>query len=392
MKKGFTLIELLAVIIILAILMIIAVPNILSTLATARSSAFITQAESVYKAAEQQYIIDTMTGTASTCYDKNNLNLGSISSTVSFAVQINSSNGTVSSITINDSGQQLKASGTTMNNIALTTYSNETLSCSGSSNNNNNNNNQTPAQPTSAFGGTLVAAGANDTHKGIVYLNPKDLTATCTSTSELTTTNTGCKKFYIFDDSGTTYKMIMWKNTTATVAWNSSNSNSTPNQVATALASDTSGWQGSPRLITADEVAHIVGISNATTDTPPGTGWLSSKTYNSSPSDLSTQMTWFYFDGSGTTYSSTDGWQKRNLTNSKSAYKWLYDYTNGCTSNGCDNADSSTYGYWTSTAVSGSVKNVWLVRQLGYLDNLDASYSSYFGLRPVITISKSAIS
>ena len=142
MKKGFTLIELLAVIIILAILMIIAVPNILSTLATARSSAFITQAESVYKAAEQQYIIDTMTGTACTCYDKNNLNLGSISSTISFSVQMNT-NGTVSSITINDSGQQLKASGTTMNNIALTTYANETLSCSGSSNNNN-----TPAQPT----------------------------------------------------------------------------------------------------------------------------------------------------------------------------------------------------------------------------------------------------
>ena len=41
MKKDFTLIELLTVIIILAILMIIAVPNILSTLATARSGAFI---------------------------------------------------------------------------------------------------------------------------------------------------------------------------------------------------------------------------------------------------------------------------------------------------------------------------------------------------------------
>ena len=49
MKKGFTLIELLAVIIILAILMIIAVPNILSTLSTARSNSFITQAQSIYK-------------------------------------------------------------------------------------------------------------------------------------------------------------------------------------------------------------------------------------------------------------------------------------------------------------------------------------------------------
>ena len=105
-KKGFTLIELLAVIIILAILMIIAVPNILTTLSTARSSAFITQAESIWKGVEQQYIIDTMSGNASTCYDRNNMNLGSISSTVSFTVTMNTSNGTVSNITITDTGQQ----------------------------------------------------------------------------------------------------------------------------------------------------------------------------------------------------------------------------------------------------------------------------------------------
>ena len=383
MKKGFTLIELLAVIIILAILMIIAVPNILSTLATARSSAFITQAESVYKAAEQQYIIDTMTGTASSCYDKNNLNLGSISSTISFTVQM-SNNGTVSSITINDSGQQLKASGTTMNNIALTTYANETLSCSGSSNN-------TPVQPT--FGGTKVNAQSGDTHKGIVYLNPKNLTATCTSTSTLTNTNTGCKKLFIFDDSGDSYKMIMWKSTSSgVVAWNTNNSNVAPNEVATALASDTSGWSGSPRLITADEVASIVGISNATNDsTKPGTGWLSSKTFSIS-NPTTDNSSWFYFDASGTTYSSTDGWQKQSLTNGKSAYKWLYDYSNGCTSYGCDNDDNSTYGYWTSTAVSGDSTNVWGVASVGNLSPRYVGADGGYSIRPVITISKSAIS
>ena len=85
MKKGFTLIELLAVIIILAILMIIAVPNILSTLSTARSSAFITQAQSIYKSAEKLYMIDQMSGNASSCYDTSNLNnyfyFGSLSKT-----------------------------------------------------------------------------------------------------------------------------------------------------------------------------------------------------------------------------------------------------------------------------------------------------------------------
>ena len=360
MKKGFTLIELLAVIIILAILMIIAVPNILSTLATARSSAFITQAQSIYKAAEQQYIIDTMQGSANSCYDKNNLNLGSISSTISFSVQM-SNNGTVSSITINDSGQQLKASGTTMNNIVLTTYANETLSCSGSSNN-------TPAQST--FGGTKVNAQSGDTHKGIVYLDPKDLTATCTSTSTLTTTNTGCKKFYIFDDSGDSYKMIMWKNTTAAVAWNSNNSNSTQIEIATALASDTSGWSGSPRLITADEVATIVDNGS----------WSSS---------TATTNNHYYFGSKSTT---NYGDQSAAQQAIQQSYHWLFDYTIGCTSYGCDNAGSDTYGYWTSTAVFGSATDVWTVYYCGYTDALYANHAMGYGVRPVITISKSSIS
>ena len=368
MKKGFTLIDLLAVIIILAILMIIAVPNILSTLATARSSAFITQAESVYKAAEQQYIIDTMSGNASTCYDKTNLNLGSISSGVTFTVQMNSSNGTVSNLTITDSGQQLTASGTTMNNIALTTYNSSTLSCSGS----NSNNQQQQQQST--FGGTLVAAITGQTHKGIVYLDPKDLTATCTSESTLTTTNTGCKKFYIFDDSGTTYKMIMWKNTTATVAWNSTCTSSTSptcgtmNEVSDSLTTDTAGWSGSPRLITADEIADIV--DNGT--------WSSS-----------TSTTYFYFGSlSKTNYSKQSNEQKAV----QESYHWLFDYTQSCTTYGCVHADSSTSGYWTSTPVSGYSNYVWLVYIDGGLTYGSANDASTFGVRPVIEISKSSIS
>lgn len=55
-KKGFTLIELLAVIAILAILIVIAVPAVLDLFTSSKENAFVTQAQSLFKAAEQQII------------------------------------------------------------------------------------------------------------------------------------------------------------------------------------------------------------------------------------------------------------------------------------------------------------------------------------------------
>lgn len=65
-SKGFTLIELLAVIAILAILIIIAVPTVLKIFKEAKKNAFITQAQNVLKAAEQQYMADSITGNGET--------------------------------------------------------------------------------------------------------------------------------------------------------------------------------------------------------------------------------------------------------------------------------------------------------------------------------------
>jgi prepilin-type N-terminal cleavage/methylation domain-containing protein len=56
MKKGFTLVELLAVIAILAILIIIALPNILSMFNKAKEDTFFTEAKSVMRAAQQEFI------------------------------------------------------------------------------------------------------------------------------------------------------------------------------------------------------------------------------------------------------------------------------------------------------------------------------------------------
>ncbi len=59
-KKGFTLVELLAVIAILAILMLLVTPNILNMFKEGKKSAFVTQAQSIYKAAETKYISESI--------------------------------------------------------------------------------------------------------------------------------------------------------------------------------------------------------------------------------------------------------------------------------------------------------------------------------------------
>ena len=124
MKKGFTLIELLAVIIILAILMVVAVPNILSSLNDAKLTTFTTQAQSIWKSAEQQYLKDSLAGTQQTCYSTGQLDLSSISDNVSYFVTLDNE-GQATSIQVLDSVQKFKAEGTTIEGITSGT-TNET--------------------------------------------------------------------------------------------------------------------------------------------------------------------------------------------------------------------------------------------------------------------------
>ena len=65
----------------------------------------------------------------------------------------------------------------------------------------------------------------------------------------------------------------------------------------------------------------------------------------------------------------------------------------GCTEkdNSCKSAPSFVYNtnYWTASAYNNS--NVWSVFLNGYFDGYDFAFSSYYGLRPVITIKKSEL-
>ena len=273
--------------------------------------------------------------------------------------------------------------------------------------------------PIRPFGGTYVAAQATDTHKGIIYLNPKDLTATCNEALASTNLNhnnprtptginSGCMKFYIYDDSGDYYKLILDHNTTGTIAWitradfisvGGTQANwdtykyyntKGPITVTSKLATDTQGWIGNPRLITANEIAHIVGADNNNT-----IKWDQNKTYKESVTDATVQVSNIFFDGSGNTYS---GWQTQTTNSSiKSRYSWLYDYTYDCANNGCivsDNnlySNANIYGYWTSTPTAGTIDRSWYVSRRGYIDGNISDRNDRFGVRPVITILKTDI-
>ena len=200
-------------------------------------------------------------------------------------------------------------------------------------------------------------------------------------------------KWYTFNDSGdlsSTINLILDHNTTAQVAWNSSNSNvNGPNEILTQLKADTDLWVGVPtrtdiynvsngiakytinyksykaRLITALEIAKIAGDTNFDEST---SSWES----------------WYFLDSRT---------QSQTITTiGGSNYDYLFDYTSTCTNYGCNIADASNDGYWTATAAANSNNITWCVSKYGVLDNyfVNNSHSDgNNGVRPVITILKS---
>ena len=198
----------------------------------------------------------------------------------------------------------------------------------------------------------------------VVYYNPETNTK-CNSSEAVSTTGTktGCMKWYTFNDEGNdTVNLLLDHNTTAFVEWASSGTNTNgPVEVKTQLENDTSSWNKSinARLIEAGEIAKITGYPN----------WNNN---------------WYYFhDNTQTTYEGAAGTNK---------YAWLFDNTWSCTTNGCNVADSSTYGYWTATAHSRISSAAWNVHCHGILNRLEfIELSNYYGVRPVVTVLKSNI-
>ena len=341
-KKGFTLIELLAVIVVLAVIALIATPIVLNLIKTAKIGSAEQSVTGYVKAIENTIIKDML--------DDKNISDGTYKYD-SLEVDVSGKRPTSGKYTVKNGRVE-------SGNFCVDGYYIEYK---------NSTSKYNKDKECGDVGPTKVEPTSTDTHKGIVYLDPTGLSKKCNESNSKSETGkkTGCMKWYIYAEDNNSYTMILDHNTTAKVAYNSTNSNSEMKEVKTALESDTSTWDKSlkARLITANEVAKIT----------ENTGF-----------DASTEnQDWFYLDSNNQT-------QIASSTN-KSKYAWLFDYTNECTNYGCNKPDSSNWGYWTSTSYKDNSTYAWHVYRVGSLYNYYV-FDNAIGVRPVITISKSNIS
>ena len=269
-----------------------------------------------------------------------------------------------------------------------------TCTVSGSSSSTNTNNksktSNKPNTPTtfsdSNNSDSVILSTGGESYKGIVYLDPTDINASCdekkaksnvNSQGKYTGVKKGCMKFYIFDDSGDSYKLLLDHDITGCVQWNSEGTAFQENteegnfkgkdmkEIKERLEIDTEGWVGNPRLITADEIAAIVG----------NTSWSTDKA------------------------TSIDSLEFRD-----SDYSWLYDNLYNLNLDSGNNnqdyycSDPNSFpitSYWTSSPTHGEISSYswggayWAVSDGGYLTpKIPAQYSA---IRPVITIPKSYV-
>ena len=364
-RKGFTLIELLAVIVILAIIAIIATPMILGIIEKAKQGGAESSALGYLDAVEKT-VATNMLDTNKTNIEDGVYEVSTLKSTT-YDVKVKGEQ------PAEDSWVKIEKGQVTACSLKIGEY---VINCNGETIKNGEITTK-PDGKVGKTGPTKEEATSTDTHKGIVYLDPTNLSETCTK--ELAESNlnekgtpaeikTGCMKWYIYAETDNEYTMILDHNTTAKIAWNDNKKNvSYEESNLYAVVQDlktTSGWVVSPKIITIEEINTITGKTQF---------------------DSTNSSSWYYFDSKSQTQSVT--------SKGESKYAWLYDYTYSCEDFGCNINDKSNYGYWTSTTrgTAGSGAYVWGVNMLGNVYSNDANDASSYGIRPVITINKSVL-
>ncbi len=397
-KKGFTLIELLAVIVVLAIIALIATPIVMNTIKNAKKGAAERTADNYIKQVEttiaEKKLENKSVPNGTYDIDGNGNLTGAGLPDGKLEIDMSGNKPSGGTLTISNGGVSQK--GTTM---IVGDYKVKY----------NQEKNKYEALEKGIY-----------TNGEVVYFNvttgEKCSSSDYTEVNSNTGVNSGCMKFYAFnDDGGDTISLILDHNTTATVAWiskedyvaaggtesyygNNGKNDKGPLTLLSQLKNDTKTWVGTvtpsnytmdqtgqtsntkyiidyssykARLITAQEIATITG----------NTSWDEEKEENSNN---------YYLDSKTTSQSSTC----KSGDTSGCSYGWLYDRTNtSCTESGClNNSDQKTSGYWTISSHAAYLGAAWYVSSGGFVYAGNVGKVDRYGVRPVITVLKSKLS
>lgn len=406
-KKGFTLIELLAIIVILAIIAVITVPIILNVIENSKKGAAIDSAYG-YKDAVNKFYVTKLSEDSTYNIPDGDYTTDQLKT---LGVSVSGKEpGTNSWVTI--SKNNVSAGCLQFDEYKVTITDGKVV------------NAEKGECRLPGFHGIYIAPENGDTHKGIVYLDPADLSNECDDTNYDSTpgVKTGCMKFYIFDENEDgTVDMILDHNTSLEIPWTLYQENGKyvnyngPREALYQLYEDTKNWSGisdlaqssnytatwknsgqeinlsytidytkhlsraveegsytytlidgahKARFITAEEVADIINKENFKLVSGP----------------------LFYLDSKG--YSDA-----RSASN-PSDYAWLFENLNNCEQYGCKKQSSSelsgNIGYMTGSPSGYDSDCAWNVDSGGYLGVISINYT-YEGIRPVITVSKTTL-
>lgn len=443
-NKGFTLIELLAIIVILAIIAVITVPIILDVIDNAKRGSIKDSAYG-YKDAVNKYYVSELFNNQNlklngdyTITDKGELSDG----TNTYPIQVSGTTPTGGTLTYENN--VLKNGCITIDEYKATIENGEVTTVEKGS---------CASSETSNFGGQVITEIPETGHTGvkaIVYLDPTNLSTECNA--ELASANvnengsptgikSGCMKWYAFKEDDKTYTMLLDHNTTATVAWitqadyeQTGSQTTTPSEVGLTYASTnmTNGLpDGTWKVNGANNRGPITLLNQLKNDT---SNWVVAEELTDSDSYTAewTANTNNFYSGNQKYTINYNVYKARLLsaeevneltekgtnalsnvvsdyfdTNCKSsetcsagtnAYAWLFDYTGdgssiNCTLYGCNAGNNfGPDGYWTMSPNASYYHNVWSVFYSGRLDYINVrSTPPSFGVRPVITVSKSKL-
>lgn len=347
-NKAFTLIELLAVIVILAVIALIATPIVLNIIEKAKKSAFLDSAYGMLETAKLEYtegLLEGTSGNKTYNYPFEDLNFnGSKPNGGSIVVDANGN----TAIAIHNNKWCAKKE-TDESSVKIIAY-NETTCKIGNLPSN-------PTESTFNIGDEVIF----DPGDGINI------------------------NWNVLEDNGNTVTLILNHNLGEPVAWQISNRNSDgPLTALETLNLRTESWNHVPAI---DNYEYINNVDGTTYDN----GYQKVKIVNG-------VATITKKDGTITTVAGTSrarlitGQEAAKIMNTvdwdqgvqidKKAPAWLFNQLS--TANGL-------HAYWTLSTYPKNELYVWHVTYEGSLHAFDAGYSTNYGIRPVIHISKSEL-